>query len=283
MAECLQIPTVTEVGHYDDRKLHPTIRTESTPSQEDLLAFHAWRYGRLYSPRPPALDDHGNLAHAEDTTEDDDGLGWYPDGVKRTLTDEQIAMFRHSEIQAILRAERHRREMKSSDSEATSDGEPDINVFDGEPSMLGPFIVDSDQHEPLEDIEDGEIDEEDDEEEYARFIEKEREEFESAALLMKARKGRETLRITGRTTSTRRRVRELDEIAGGNDVLDYGDGPTVSPIPAKAGAADLNPSGGSGTISTFQGHQVDEPNYTNSHNQIGATIGRKIWWPTIRS
>ena len=215
--------------------------------------------------------------------EDDDGLGWYPDGVKRTLTDEQIAMFRHSEIQAILRAKRHQREMKSSDSEARSDGEPEIKMYDEEPSMLGPFIMDSGQHEPLEDVEDGEIDEEDDEEEYARFIEKERQEFESVALLMKAKKGREIFKNTGRTTSTRRRVRELDEIAGGNDVLDYGDKPTVSPIPAKAGAADLNPSGGSGTMSAFQGHQVDESNYANSHSQTRAATGRKIWWPTIRS
>ena len=29
-------------------------------------------------------------------------LGWYYDGVKRTLTDEQIAMFRHSEIHRLL-------------------------------------------------------------------------------------------------------------------------------------------------------------------------------------
>lgn len=36
--------------------------------------------------------------------EEDDGLGYYPDGVKRTLTDEQIAMFRHSEYQALERA-----------------------------------------------------------------------------------------------------------------------------------------------------------------------------------
>lgn len=41
--------------------------------------------------------------------EEDDGLGFYPDGVKRTLTDEQIAMFRHSEIQKLL-LERQRRE-----------------------------------------------------------------------------------------------------------------------------------------------------------------------------
>lgn len=35
--------------------------------------------------------------------EDDDGLGYYLDGVKRTLTDDQIAMFRHSEIQALIK------------------------------------------------------------------------------------------------------------------------------------------------------------------------------------
>ncbi|KAK6430851.1 hypothetical protein LTR95_012988 [Oleoguttula sp. CCFEE 5521] len=35
---------------------------------------------------------------------DQDGLGWYDDGVKRTLTDEQIAMFRHSELVALQHA-----------------------------------------------------------------------------------------------------------------------------------------------------------------------------------
>jgi hypothetical protein len=49
----------------------------------------------------------------EDTTindndDDDDGLGYYEDGVKRTLTDEQIAMFRHSELEAICRETRKR-------------------------------------------------------------------------------------------------------------------------------------------------------------------------------
>lgn len=36
----------------------------------------------------------------------DDGLGYYDDGVKRTLTDEQIAIFRHSEIQRYLTRQR---------------------------------------------------------------------------------------------------------------------------------------------------------------------------------
>ena len=31
-------------------------------------------------------------------------MGFYPDGVKRTLTDEQIRIFRHSEIHALFRA-----------------------------------------------------------------------------------------------------------------------------------------------------------------------------------
>lgn len=38
--------------------------------------------------------------------DDDDNLGWYHDGVKRTLTDEQVAMFRHSEIQRLLQQRR---------------------------------------------------------------------------------------------------------------------------------------------------------------------------------
>jgi hypothetical protein len=45
--------------------------------------------------------------------EDNDGLGYYEDGVKRTITDEQIAMFRHSEIQALLKERRHAEEAKS--------------------------------------------------------------------------------------------------------------------------------------------------------------------------
>jgi hypothetical protein len=37
-------------------------------------------------------------------------LGYYADGTKRTLTDEQIAMFRHSEIHAMLRKRRLQKE-----------------------------------------------------------------------------------------------------------------------------------------------------------------------------
>jgi hypothetical protein len=41
---------------------------------------------------------------------EEDDLGTYEDGVKRTLTHEQIELFRHSEIQQLLRAERLKQE-----------------------------------------------------------------------------------------------------------------------------------------------------------------------------
>lgn len=60
------------------------------------------------------------------TYEEQDDLGYYPDGTKRTLTDEQIAMFRHSEIRAILRKRRLQRESGdgSEEGEATSSPAP---------------------------------------------------------------------------------------------------------------------------------------------------------------
>lgn len=77
--------------------------------------------------------------------EEDDGLGFYPDGTKRTLTDAQIAMFRHSEIQAALRARRVKAER---DAERGSERGNDTG---------------------------GES--EDEEEEYRRFLRREREEL----------------------------------------------------------------------------------------------------------
>lgn len=52
---------------------------------------------------------------------DDDGLGWYEDGVKRTLTDEQIAMFRHSETEQLKREQRARLESEALDEEHEED------------------------------------------------------------------------------------------------------------------------------------------------------------------
>jgi hypothetical protein len=65
---------------------------------------------------------YGGQAWAE-ADDDDDGLGYYPDGVKRTLTDEQIEMFRHSELHAIERkkAKEEERGVSTAPTEGNTD------------------------------------------------------------------------------------------------------------------------------------------------------------------
>lgn len=49
----------------------------------------------------PLKDDDSCLHDSTYGWEDEDDLGFYFDGVKRTLTDEQIAIFRHSELREL--------------------------------------------------------------------------------------------------------------------------------------------------------------------------------------
>jgi len=80
---------------------------------DKLRSFHAshfpgQRIPNPADPRPDAAEEPNldQVSHIEE----DDGLGYYGDGVKRTLTDEQIKMFRHSEIQQLLNKRRAKRE-----------------------------------------------------------------------------------------------------------------------------------------------------------------------------
>jgi hypothetical protein len=50
-----------------------------------------------------------------------DELGWYSDGVKRTLTDEQIAMFRHTEFEQLMRKRRLQAEDEDEDDDDDDD------------------------------------------------------------------------------------------------------------------------------------------------------------------
>jgi hypothetical protein len=69
-----------------------------TRPQGDLEQFHRHHLSAHHCPlllqEEYALDGDGD---------DDDDLGYYADGNKRTLTDEQIAIFRHTEIQELLK------------------------------------------------------------------------------------------------------------------------------------------------------------------------------------
>ncbi|EAW20160.1 DUF3807 domain-containing protein [Aspergillus fischeri NRRL 181] len=74
---------------------------------EDLQTFQAKHFPS--SQQVTSLDYIYSETVDEDI-DDDDGLGYYPDGVKRTLTDEQIRIFRHSEIHSLLRQKQLREE-----------------------------------------------------------------------------------------------------------------------------------------------------------------------------
>ncbi|KAF2967475.1 hypothetical protein GQX73_g6109 [Xylaria multiplex] len=82
-------------------------------SQADIESFHATHFSHHAISFFESQFLRPGLAHNSDThyenydedEEEDDGLGYYSDGVKRTLTDEQIAIFRHSELEALRRAE----------------------------------------------------------------------------------------------------------------------------------------------------------------------------------
>ncbi|KAI5258625.1 hypothetical protein E4T42_00368 [Aureobasidium subglaciale] len=83
-------------------------------TEDDLHHFHQKHFSGSSSGSSNRSHDAG--ASFEENTTDDDDLGYYHDGVKRTLTDDQIAMFRHSEIQTLLRERRRRRENTESES-----------------------------------------------------------------------------------------------------------------------------------------------------------------------
>lgn len=72
----------------------------------ELAQFHESHFTGQQSPpisHPTLGFALTNALHGlQNTAPQDDALGHYEDGVKRTLTDDQIAIFRHTEIQELL-------------------------------------------------------------------------------------------------------------------------------------------------------------------------------------
>jgi len=69
---------------------------------DNLKQFHLAHFPNIAVPNPERRDEHGMPDQAVQEAD----LGYYEDGTKRTLTADQIAMFRHSEIQRLLRERR---------------------------------------------------------------------------------------------------------------------------------------------------------------------------------
>lgn len=86
--------------------------------KDDLLSFQFSHFGDNTKPDTFFVDPGEALNYCPDLEYlGDDGLGWYDDGVKRTLTDEQIEMFRHSEIQQVLRKRRLQADEEAEDDD----------------------------------------------------------------------------------------------------------------------------------------------------------------------
>ncbi|PWY89297.1 hypothetical protein BO70DRAFT_350496 [Aspergillus heteromorphus CBS 117.55] len=79
---------------------------------EDLHAFQAKHFPGSV-PSPAYQEQPLEEEQQEEYYEEDDDLGYYPDGAKRTLTDEQIRIFRHSEVHALLREKQLREEAEA--------------------------------------------------------------------------------------------------------------------------------------------------------------------------
>ncbi|KAL2201806.1 hypothetical protein CC79DRAFT_1374121 [Sarocladium strictum] len=97
---------------------------EVTP--EDFAAFHEAHFSGNATDHFAVTFMKPSSAVAapadfEEEDPDDDGLGYYDDGVKRTLTDEQIEIFRHSELQQLRKAEE--KKAAKATSPTTDDGE----------------------------------------------------------------------------------------------------------------------------------------------------------------
>ncbi|KUL82275.1 hypothetical protein ZTR_10767 [Talaromyces verruculosus] len=89
---------------------------------EDLQKFQANHFFEA-TTTPASAAQPGLVENEEESYYEEEDLGYYKDGAKRTLTDEQIEIFRHSEIHALLRERERLREEaeEQSDLEETNE------------------------------------------------------------------------------------------------------------------------------------------------------------------
>lgn len=173
-------------------------------------------------------------------------------------------MFRHSEIQALLRDRRHQTENKDTSAEVEEDAGRSAFTLAEEVGGLA---------------------EEDEEEEYARFLEEERRQMERDAATNKPQRSTDDASaVRGSEATHRRTARELDVNLETNDSLDYGEEPS----------RPTNPGGQEHIEDSYERRRVDyTDNDTGGMDTIEAEAlslvngvsdgGKKIWWPIIGS
>ncbi|KAI5801491.1 hypothetical protein DFH27DRAFT_610831 [Peziza echinospora] len=122
MAEELVIPSVTWEQIQAFRDAHFTPNSAASAFFANFIPQSAGAVGQTsaynsgynagVNGEETEIIEEEILEEAEEVEEEEEDLGFYPDGVRRTLTDEQIAIFRHSEIQELLKAQRRKLEAK---------------------------------------------------------------------------------------------------------------------------------------------------------------------------
>ncbi|KAL6704738.1 hypothetical protein ACN47E_007659 [Coniothyrium glycines] len=115
-----------------------------TVTLDDLRAFHAKHFPHAPLPEEilSCISAGADLVE-ENYDEGDDGLGYYANGAKRTLTDEQIAIFRHTEIQTILRKRRLKREEGELSAAGDTQAEAPALADNGESMSAAPTPSDN--------------------------------------------------------------------------------------------------------------------------------------------
>ena len=181
-------------------------------------------------------------------------LGYYPDGAKRTLTDDQVAMFRHSEIYSVLRERQVR--MENLEAEGGDQSEAMLSQPEGAAEATA-----------LSDTE-GEV--QSDEKVKEAFAATTRSTPHSVDFVSAGKKRKRGNTEIGysygkkhASRSTRGIVRELDSAAVEDQTLDYGDKPsfTEESIPNE-----------------FEATQDAEQ---DCESRARPAEGKKIWWPVI--
>ena len=198
-------------------------------------------------------------------------MGYYPDGVKRTLTDQQIAMFRHSEIYALLRE----RQVKKENKDAGFDDEPSVSNVKDDVLTEAQKILEQGMESADND------DDADEAEEYAAFLVAEQKQFRAETARKKRKRGSQSFKdVRDNEPTPRRLARELDEPGAAETVLDYGDEEPEDPTTMRQhpNEEDLDALNGRKRVK----YDDCEEN-PDGAAKTPAVQGRKIWWPTIGS
>ena len=190
-----------------------------------------------------------------------DDLGYYPDGVKRTLTDEQIAMFRHSEIYSILRERQVLKENRQADGYELSDS----HLSEGlEEAQTSSDKIPADQNTEHKDSKSEKAAQRNTNGLSSRTTGSRKRKRHSGDSVDSQRQGH----------SFRRTARELDSLLADDQVLDYGDDPS-STFESQGGVADGVPTDSSTSAA------AESISSASRVIRNPAVEGKKIWWPVV--